>query len=132
MSDPREVVRRLYEAAFQAPDLTIVDEVFADDFVSHTRPPELPEGPQGVRDFFSVLRDALDDLELSIDEMVAEGEWVAVATTTCGNHTGELLGIPPTGRRVRISGVDMIRVRDGRIVEHRGVTDNVGLLRQLT
>jgi predicted ester cyclase len=54
-----------------------------------------------------------------------------VATTIRGTHTGELLGLPATGRRLEVVGVDMVRVRDGRIVEHRGLTDTVGLMRQL-
>ena len=53
------------------------------------------------------------------------------ATTTRGTHTGELLGIPPTDRQVAVGGIDMVRIEDGLIVEHRGLTDTVGLMRQL-
>jgi predicted ester cyclase len=132
VSEPRDVVRRLYEEGLGGEDLSVIDEVFSPEFVSHTRPPELPEGPQGVKDFFQLFREALDELDLSIDEMVCDGEWVCVATTTCGVHAGELLGMKPTGRRLEIHGLDMIRVREGLIVEHRGLTDTVGLLRQLS
>ena len=64
-------------------------------------------------------------------EVVAEGDRAAVATTIEGTHEGELLGMAPTGRRVSVTGIDLVRVADGRIVEHRGLTDTVGLLRQL-
>jgi predicted ester cyclase len=71
-------------------------------------------------------------VHVTIDELVADGDRAAVATTTTGTHTGELLGVAPTGRRVAVTGIDMVRVEDGRIVEHRGLTDTVGLMRQLS
>ena len=132
--DPRDLVRRLHADALAiGRDLDLVDGYFAEDFVSHNRPPDLPPGAEGVKAFFAVFRDALPDVEVVVDQLIGEGEWVAVATTTRGTHTGgPLLGIPATGRRLTVVGVDMVRVRDGRIVEHRGVTDMVDLLRQLT
>ena len=133
MSGPADVIRRLHAEAMSTRDLAVIDAYFAADVVSHDRPPDLPPGVEGVRAFFAVFRDAMPDVEIAIDQLICEGDWVAVATTLTGTHTGgELLGIPPTGRRVAVTGVDMIRVRDGRIVEHRGLTDTVGLLRQIT
>jgi predicted ester cyclase len=114
-------------------DLDAIDDYFSPDFVSHNTPPELPGGVAGVKAFFAVFRDAFPDAEITIDQLVHDGDWVAVATTTCGTHTGAaLVGIPASGRRVCFTGMDMVRVVDGRIVEHRGLTDMVGLLRQLT
>jgi steroid delta-isomerase-like uncharacterized protein len=109
-----------------------VDEFFAPDFVSHSIPPGLPPGVEGVKRFFAILRDALPDVEVSIDDLVADGDKVAVATTISGTHEGELMGLPATGRRVAVAGLDLLRIEDGRIVEHRGLTDMVGLMRQLT
>ena len=133
MSDAADVIRRLYEEALNAEDLDVVDEVFDPGFVSHTRPPELPPGAEGVKAFFRQFRDAFSDFDLQIDQLICEGEWVAVATTTSGTHDrGELLGLKPTGKRVTVPSVDLIRVREGRIVEHRGVMDSVSLVRQLS
>jgi len=129
---PRDLVRRLHAEALHTRDIDTVDAFFAPDFVSHNQPPELPDGIAGVKAFFALFRDALPDVDVTVDELIAEGEWVAVATTTTGTHEGPLLGMPPTGRRVAVTGIDLLRVRDGRIVEHRGLTDTVGLLRQLS
>jgi predicted ester cyclase len=85
-----------------------------------------------VKQFFTTFRDAFPDVSVEIDELVAEGDRVAVATTFTGTHEGELMGVSPTGRRVSVTGIDMVRVAGGRIVEHRGLTDIVGLMRQLT
>jgi steroid delta-isomerase-like uncharacterized protein len=127
----RELVRRLHEELFASGDLETLDRYFAEDFVSHNTPPGFAPGLPGVRTFFAMFRDAFSDLAVAIDEMVAEGDRVAVATTTTGRHTGEILGVAPTGRSVSVTGIDMVRIADGRIVEHRGLTDTVGLLRQL-
>jgi steroid delta-isomerase-like uncharacterized protein len=129
--DAASLVRRLHRELLAARDPAVVDGFFAADFVSHTNPPGLPKGAEGVRRFFAMFRDAMPDVEVTIDELIADGDRAAVATTIRGTHTGELLGLPATGRRVEVVGVDMVRVRDGKIVEHRGLTDTVGLMRQL-
>ena len=120
----------MHEELLASRDLDRLGEFFADEFVSHNMPPGLPQGVAGVRAFFQVFLDGLEEIEVSVDDLVAAGDRVAVATTTTGVHRGDMLGVAPTGRRVAITGIDMVRV-DGKIVEHRGLTDTVGLLRQL-
>jgi steroid delta-isomerase-like uncharacterized protein len=130
-ADNAELVRRMRQELLEGRAVTAVDRYFADGFVSHNTPPGLPGGVEGVKRFFEMFRDALSDLEVSIDEIVAEGDRVAVATTMRGTHRGELMGLAATGRRVAVTGVDIVRLEDGKIVEHRGLTDTVGLMRQL-
>ena len=125
------VLRRLHAELLAARDPAVVDSFFAASFVSHTNPPGLPAGIEGVRRFFAMFHAALPDADVTIDELIADGDRAAVATTITGTHTGEIFGFAPTGRRVEVVGVDMVRVRDGLIVEHRGLTDTVGLMRQL-
>jgi steroid delta-isomerase-like uncharacterized protein len=129
---PRELVERLHATLLQARDPAVVDEFFSRDFVSHNNPPGFPPGVEGVKRFFTTFRDAFPDIEVEIDELVADGERVAVATTFTGTHQGELMGVAPTGRRVSVTGIDVVRVAGGKIVEHRGLTDIVGLMRQLS
>jgi predicted ester cyclase len=130
--EPRELVRRLHAALLEARDPAVVDDFFAPDFVSHNNPPGFPPGVDGVKRFFATFRDAFPDVSVQIDEIVADGDRAAVATTFTGTHEGELMGVAPTGRRVSVTGIDIVRVKDSRIVEHRGLTDIVGLMRQLT
>lgn len=114
-------------------DPEAVERFFAPEFESHNMPPGLPPGVDGVKAFFAMLRDAFPDIEIRVDDLVVDGDRAATATTMTGTHTGELLGIAPTGRRVKFTGLDLVRVDgDGRIAEHRGLTDTVGLLRQLS
>jgi predicted ester cyclase len=130
--DPPDLVRRLHAALLDARDPAVVDTFFAEAFVSHNNPPGFPPGVDGVKQFFSMFRDAFPDVTVVIDELVADGDRVAVATTFTGTHGGELMGMAPTGKRVSVTGIDIVRVAGGRIVEHRGLTDIVGLMRQLS
>jgi steroid delta-isomerase-like uncharacterized protein len=127
-----ELVRRFHSELLAARDPAVVDAFFGDGFVSHNMPPGFPPGREGVKRFFSMFRDAFPDVTVEIDELVADGDRVAVATTFTGTHTGAIMGMEPTGRRVSVTGIDIVRVADGRIVEHRGLTDIVGLMRQLS
>jgi predicted ester cyclase len=128
---PADLVRRFHTELLAARDPAVVDSFFGDGFVSHNMPPGFPQGRDGVKLFFSTFRDAFPDVTVEIDELVADGERVAVATTFTGTHTGELMGMAPTRRRVSVTGIDIVRVADGRIVEHRGLTDIAGLMRQI-
>ena len=130
--EPRELVERLHTELFASGDLATLDRFFAPDVVSHDMPPGFPQGIEGVRLFFSAFREGMPDVEVRIDEIVAEDDRAAVATRIEGTHTGTLMGIEPTGRRISVRGIDMVRVEDGRIVEHHGLTDTVGLMRQLS
>jgi steroid delta-isomerase-like uncharacterized protein len=126
-----DLVRRMHAELLASRDLDRLGEFFAADFVSHNMPPGLPQGIDGVRAFFQLFLDGLSDIEVTVDELVADGDRVAVATTTRGTHAGELFGVAATGRPIAVTGIDMVRVDGGRIAEHRGLTDTVGLLRQL-
>jgi steroid delta-isomerase-like uncharacterized protein len=130
-ADAAEVVALMHSRLLESRDPAAAEGLFAPDFVSHNMPPGFPTGVAGVTHFFATFRDAFPDVQVTIDELVADGDRAAIATTMTGTHTGELMGVPPTGRRVSVTGIDVVRVEDGRIVEHRGLTDTVGLMRQL-
>jgi predicted SnoaL-like aldol condensation-catalyzing enzyme len=119
-----DVIRRLHRTLLDARDPDAVDDLFAPQFESHNHPPGFPPGVEGVKSWFAMVRDTFPDVDVRIDQVVADGDSAAVATTISGTHA-------PTGRHVAVTGIDIIRVEDGRIVEHRGLTDTVGLTRQL-
>ena len=126
----RDLVERLRERLLTTRDPAVADEFFAPGFVSHNMPPGFPQGPGGVKQFLELFRQ-VGDLDVTIDETISEGDRIAVATTTSGVHDKELFGIAPTGKRLSVTGIDLLRIEDGLIAEHRGLTDTVGLMRQL-
>ncbi len=131
MSDAnRELAHRFYELV-NAGDVDGFMELVADDFVDHEEFPGLPNTKDGVRQFFEMMRGAFPDLRMEAHDIVAEGDLVAVRMTMTGTHEGEIMGIAPTGRRIEVPGMDMVRIRDGKAVEHWGVTDNLAMMQQL-
>ncbi len=102
------------------------------DFVRHD--PGLPfevRGPAGVRQLADALLPGIPDMTLPIEDVVSEGGKVLVRLRVVGTHDGELMGLAPTGRRIDIGVMDLFAVRDGMLVEHWALLDNLGLLKQL-
>jgi steroid delta-isomerase-like uncharacterized protein len=111
--------------------LDLIDDVIAADFVGQSPTDGEFRGPDGFRNLVERYHSGFSNVEMRIDTLVAEGDTVAVHWTARGTHTGELMGIAPTGREVTVEGVQFDRVRDGKIVESHGVFDALGMLQQL-
>ena len=125
------LVRRAVDA-FNRGDLAAVDEVFAADYVDHDRfRIGVPPGPAGVKQAWTMFRAAFPDLQASIAELVAAGDKVVVRGSLHGTHRGELIGIPPTGRQVTVTLIDINRIAGGQLVERWAEADMLGLLQQL-
>ncbi len=123
--------RRFYEEVINQKNLAVIDEVAGENYVSHSFPPGLPPGREGLQMFISVFHAAFPDGQLTVDEMIAEGETVATRLTFRGTHTGDFEGIPPTGKYVMVPALDMARFVDGKLVEQWGGPDQMSLLQQL-
>jgi steroid delta-isomerase-like uncharacterized protein len=89
------------------------------------------QGPEGYRTFFSGLRNAFSDLSVTLDTMVADDDSIAFAYTLTGTQDGPLDGLAPTGRKVKIRGLQISKFKDGKMVERWGSSDELGLLQQL-
>ena len=131
-SDPESVIRRLIDEGFTRGRLEVADELVAEDVVEHQDfGPGHADGPDGVKAVITSLRRAFPDFELTIEDLVVDRDTVWIRNLATGTNDGPYLGHEPTGRRIRISVFDMARVVDGRIVEHWGVPDRLGVLFQL-
>ena len=128
----KALVRRLMEEVFDRGNISLIDELFAPDFVEHEElPPGIPAGSEGVKQLSTMFRSAFPDFKATIDDMIAEGDKVVVSGTWSGTHKGEFMGIPPTGKRVSIGVIDIIRMAGGKGVEHWGQMDSMGMMQQL-
>jgi steroid delta-isomerase-like uncharacterized protein len=125
-----EVARRYYEAVLNEGDVDALDEMAAADYEEHDPLPGQGTGRQGLKDRVSMIREAFGQ-RFTIEDMVAEGDRVVVRWTGSGIHTGEFMGIPPTGKSFTIAGIDVHRIEDGRLAEHWHVVDQLSLLQQL-
>jgi steroid delta-isomerase-like uncharacterized protein len=125
-------VRQMVEEIFNRGNLSRIDEFLAPDFVEREElPPGIPRNREGVMQFLSIFRSAFPDFQATIDDMVAEGDKVVIRQTFSGTHKGEFMGIPPTGKRVSYGVIDIIRLADGKLVEHWGQMDTMGMMQQL-
>ena len=121
--------RRLFEEGFTRGNADVCDELVAPDAIEHQR--GLKGGAEGTKETIRTLHEWFSGFELTIDDLVAQGDRVWIRATGRGLNTGSIFGRPPTGRRSAITVFDQVRFRDGRIVEHWGVPDQLGLLMQL-
>lgn len=121
-ADIKEVVRRFNIDVIQNGNETEFHALMAPDFINHAAPQGMPNGPESMWNTFqNVLRPALSNLTVTIHDQIAEGDKVTTRKTISGIHTGSLMGIPATGRDISISVLDIVRVRDGKYVEHWGL-----------
>ena len=127
----KEIVQRFVEEVQNQKNWTTFDELNADDFVNLSAPPGVPSDKEGGKMFLGAFISAFPDSYVTIEDMVAEGDRVVTKKTFHGTHTGELNGIPPTGRRVSVQYVDILRLRDGQIVEHWLSMDQLSFMQQL-
>jgi steroid delta-isomerase-like uncharacterized protein len=132
IEENKRLAARPHEEVFNQGNLDAADEIFSADYVQHeSHLPPLPPGPEGVKRLASLLRAAFPDLHLTLNDTIAEGDKVTHRWTFQGTHQGEFNGIPATGRRVVIAGIDIWRIVDGKLVENQQVVDNLSLLEQL-
>jgi steroid delta-isomerase-like uncharacterized protein len=123
--------RRVYEEAFNQKNLDVLDELIASEFTEHNPNPGQPPGLEGLKQFLSSIHTAFPDLHVNVEDMVAEGDKVAARLRVRGTHQGEFTGIAPTGNQVTLTGIDIVRIAEGKVVEHWGNFDNLGMMRQL-
>lgn len=131
LADNKQVARRLIEEDLNSGDPNTVDAVVAPDFFDHTNPPGMQRGVEGHAAILRLFRGAFPDVQWTIDEMLAEEDKVVMRLTWRGTHTGDFFGIPATGKRVEVHGTHIVRIANGRVAEHWGNDDDLGLMRQL-
>jgi steroid delta-isomerase-like uncharacterized protein len=127
MSRVEEVLQGIYEA-INTGNLALLEKYVAPDYIEHT------DGFQGVEPFaqqIAAFRAGFPDLHVSIEDLLTEGDRFASRTTVTGTHTGDLMGMPATGKRISVEAVDMGRIENGQAKERWGGLNMYSLLTQL-
>jgi len=131
VEENRACVRRLYEEVFNRKNLAAIDEYFAPYVIDHSLPPGVPGGIEGVRQTIAMFLGAFPDLNLTLEDIIAERDKVVAHWTLRGTHQGASLGMPPTGKQVTLPGISILRFDSGKAVETWVVFDQLGMLQQL-
>lgn len=128
--DTKDAIRQYYTASFdELTDMT--DEFIAEDFVLQDPLVGEVRGHEELNEYYRQMVDGFSDPRIDVRNLIAEGELIAVHWTVRGTHDGEVLGAEPTGEEVTVTGVDLLRVEDGKIVEMLTYYDALGFMRQL-
>ena len=132
MTTPKEnkrIVKRVYDELNRG-NLGIADELIVEGYVQHSILP-VPQGRKGFKEFFAAFGAAFPDAHFKIEDMIAEGDKVALRFAAEMTHKGTFMGVAPSGKRVRFTGIDIFRLESGKVVEHWDEVDQLGFLRQL-
>ncbi|WP_323174119.1 ester cyclase [Natrialba sp. PRR66] len=126
----KQLVRRIPEEIFAEGDLDLLDELYAEDAVERNAM-GTHRGRPAIRESYNSFLTAFPDVSQTVENIVAEGDLVAVRITSRGTHTGELGGIGPTGTEIEVQQMFFARIEDGVIAERWFLPDNLSLLQQL-
>jgi steroid delta-isomerase-like uncharacterized protein len=133
IEENKALVRRWFLEAWNAGNLALADEVIAADYDPHPAPTDMPfgRGPEGQKQLIAFYRSAFPDVRMEIEDMVAEGDRVVVRWKGTGTHTGELMGVPPSGKPAVVTGMFINRVVNGKLVEGWTSFDALGMMMQI-
>lgn len=129
--EAKAVARRVLEEIFPANDENALREVISDQFVNQEAPQGTPPGLAGITGFMHLLNQAFSQQQWEMHDVIADGDKVVLRCTHSGVHTGDWFGLPATGRRFSYNQMHIVRIVDGKSVEHWSVRDDATLMRQL-
>ena len=121
--DNKRIVRRYIEEVVNTGDVERLAEFIAPDYTEVYNNKRYPLGLEGAKEHISGSRRTYEDLHLTVEQQIAEGDWVVTRATARGTHRGGWLGTKPTGKTMEITVVNIDKVVDGRIVEHGGAAN---------
>jgi steroid delta-isomerase-like uncharacterized protein len=131
IEENKAIVRRFMEELLSTDNLSVADEILAPDFRFYFAGSPNPMDLERYKEFLVARRAAFPDRRFVVEDMIAEGDKVSARFTMRGTHKGEFRGIAPSGTEVTMTGIDMIRLRDGKMVEDRVEVDQLGMMQQL-
>lgn len=126
----KRIVRRFFELGPSQGDMNSAKKLLTEDFALHVPLPSAP-GVQGISDIVTACRAAFEHLNVTVEDMVAEGDRVAARFTARGVHKGEFMGLAPTGKPITMTGIEIFRLENGKIAELWGEANLMGLMMQL-
>jgi predicted ester cyclase len=130
-TDTEKMVERIPLEVFNNGNFGLLDEILATDYVDHVLQPGLPPTREGLKQFATALKTAFPDFRYTIEDYFESGDRIVQRLTASGTMKGDFLGMPATGKRATWTEIHIGRVANGRVAEHWGVIDQLGMLVQL-
>jgi predicted ester cyclase len=127
----KAIIRRHWEEVIDKGNLSVADENMAPNYIYHGSGGQELKGPEGFKQFITMIRTAFPDMRATVEDMVAVGDEVAHRATMRGTHKGEFMGIAPTGKQVTISAIAISRFAGGKEVEVWVNLDMLGMMQQM-
>ena len=127
----KQDVRRAFDEFINKKNLAVAADYITPDYVGHFTGAPPVQGIAAFQQYLTMWNTALPDSRVTIEDVIAEGDRVAVRVTYRGTHTGPLMNIPPTGKPVTISGINVFRFVDGKAAEQWANVDDLGMLQQI-
>ena len=127
----KALYRRFVDEIINGKNTDVISELMAADMVDHNLMPGQAPGLEGMQQMMTMFLGAFPDLHSTIDVLMAEGDLVAGRMTTTGTHKGDFMGIPATGKQVKFTEVHIVRIANGKAVEHWGNSDDMAMMQQL-
>ena len=131
IEENKAVVRRFFDELLSTDDFAVADELLSPDFRFYFAGSPVAMDLESYMEFLVARRAAFPDRRFVVEDMIAEGDKVSARFTMRGSHKGELRGIAPSGKEVTMTGIDMIRLSEGKMVEDRVEVDQLGMMQQL-
>ncbi len=132
LEDNKSLVHRFWEEIWNNANLDAVEDIVSSDFLLYLpTSPEPLNGPEGLKQWATIVSSAFPDKHFSIEDVIAEGNTVVTRWSMRATHNGNFINIPPTGKQVTLSGISIFRIIDGKIVEDRAAEDTLNLLQQV-
>lgn len=127
----KATILRFWEEVFNGRELSLIEELFTTDWVYHGVGGQKIYGMKGLKEFLTDYYSAFPDIQVKVENLVAEGDKVVSHVTSRGTHKGELMGIAPTGKQVTVPVICISRFVGGKIVEDWEMIDLFGMMQQL-
>lgn len=131
VDENKALVRRSSEELWSKGNVAVIDELFATNYVLHAPPPGVTPDREGYKQFVRMHHVVFPDFRNTVEDVIAEGDKVALRWTWSGTHKGEYMGIASTGKQVTVAGISILRIEGGKIVEEWDEVDMLGLMQQL-
>ena len=126
--DNKTLVQRFFEEVINQRNVAALDQFISPNGVNHTVPHGMPQEPG---QFLSLYLNAFPDVKATVEDVLADGDKVMVRVSYRGTHHGAFRGIPPTGRQITVTGLNIFRITNGKLAEHWGLADRLSVLQQL-